>query len=596
MITSNNIVQISFYLGTLLVFAKFLGLYIAKVATGDAFSVDKFCFAENTIYRICKVRNDEEMDWKTYAFSILIFNIISILLLYTLTRIQHLLPFNPQHSVLTSPSLAFNIAVSFATNTNWQPYSDENTLSYLVKMLGLTVQNFASAATGMAVLFALIRGIARKETKTIGNFWVDLVRVTLYIFLPLSIILSLALVSQGVVQNIKPHQETKLLQVITHVKETTKAGGNKSEVTIKTVENEIKTQKIPMGPAASEIAIKQLGTNGGGFFQTNSAHPLENPTPLSNFLEMFAILLIPMSLCFTFGYMVKDKKQGIAVFLIMICLFIPLLFLTISSEQNGNTIINSAITGKSTHKAIGNMEGKETRIGVLNSAIWAASTTASSSGSTNSSLSSFTPLGQFVTLSFMQLGGMVFGGVGLGLCAMIIFIILTVFVSGLMVGRTPEYLGKKIETFEMKMASLAVITPHFLMLVFTAIALYTKLGVSSVLNPGAHEFTEILYTFVSTSSNNGSSFAGLDTNTTFYNLLCGIAMLFGRFWVIIPVLAIAGSLAGKKHVPESVGTMPTHTPLFIILTIVIVIIIGALAFFPSLALGPVAEHLMMIGH
>jgi K+-transporting ATPase ATPase A chain len=497
-----------------------------------------------------------------------------------LQRFQTHLPLNPLALPAVNPDLAFNTAISFATNTNWQSYGGETTLSYFTQMLGLTVQNFVSAATGMAILVAVIRGFIQKQIETIGNFWVDLVRSTLYILLPLALILSLALVSQGVVQTFNSSAKVALLQ-------TAKDANGKA----------ISGQVIAVGPAASQVAIKQLGTNGGGFFNVNSAHPFENPTPLSNFLEMLAILLIAASLCYTFGCMVKDRRQGWAILTAMLIIFIPCLWGCIQIEQKGNPLFSQFGIDQNTSSLQpgGNMEGKEARFGIVNSAIWATATTAASNGSVNSMHDSYMPLGGLIPMWLMQLGEVIFGGVGSGLYGMIAFIIVAVFISGLMIGRTPEYLGKKIETYEMKMASLMILIPPILVLIGTAVSVIVPVGKSSILNPGPHGFSEILYAFSSAGNNNGSAFAGLTTNIIFYNIAQGLAMFFARYWLAIPALAIAGSLSKKKIAPVSLGTLPTHTPLFIIFLVMVVLIVGALTFFPALALGPIVEHLMLMG-
>jgi K+-transporting ATPase ATPase A chain len=636
--TPNGFIQIGFYLLVLLALVKPLGWYMARVYEGKPIGLDRVLGPlERLLYRLCGVKPCEEMGWKTYAVAMLLFNLFGLLAVYFLQRLQHLLPLNPQGLPAVSPDLSFNTAVSFATNTNWQNYGGETTLSYLTQMLGLTVQNFVSAASGMAVLVALIRGLARRSAQTIGNFWVDLTRSTLYILLPLSLVWALALVSQGVIQNLRGYQEVALVQP-TSVEEPVKDADGKPVVDAegKPVREKkpVTEQMLPMGPAASQIAIKQLGTNGGGFFNVNSAHPFENPTPLSNFLEMLAILLIPAALCYTFGRMVGDTRQGWAVLAAMVLIFVPLLFVCVGSEQVGNPrladlkdeagrpLVDQAASDT---QAGGNMEGKETRFGVTDSALWATATTAASNGSVNSMHDSFTPLGGFVPMWLLQLGEVIFGGVGSGLYGMLVFAIIAVFIAGLMVGRTPEYLGKKIEAFEVKMASLVILIPPFVVLAGTAIAvLGPGLTVADTIkekdpdtgeeivkevidpengepkqksvltNTGAHGFSEVLYAYSSCANNNGSAFAGLDGNHPFYNLSLGLAMFLGRFWLKIPVLAIAGALARKKWTPVSAGTMPTHTPLFVILLISTVIIVGALTFIPALALGPFVEHLQMI--
>ncbi|MGD0336732.1 MAG: potassium-transporting ATPase subunit KdpA [Candidatus Omnitrophota bacterium] len=575
----NNFIQAIIYLTALVLLVKPLGIYMARIYEGKPAGLNVwFGWLEKLIYRICGTNPEQGMSWKAYAVSMMLFNIIGIVIVYAFQRFQAHLPLNPMSMPAVSADLSFNTAVSFATNTNWQSYGGETTLSYLTQMLGLTVQNFVSAATGMAILVAAIRGFVQKQVETIGNFWVDLVRSTLYILMPLAIILSLVLVSQGVVQTFKQSAKVTLL-------ETSKDTGGKT----------VSEQVIALGPAASQVAIKQLGTNGGGFFNVNSAHPLENPTPLSNLLEVLAILLIAAALCYTFGYMVRDRRQGWALLIAMLIIFIPCLWTCIHFEQKGNPLLNSLGIDQnySTSQAGGNMEGKETRFGIVNSAIWATATTAASNGSVNSMHDSYMPLGGMIPMWLMQLGEVILGGVGSGLYGMLAFVIVAVFISGLMIGRTPEYLGKKIESYEMKMASLMILIPPILVLVGTAISVIVPAGKSSVLNPGPHGFSEILYAFSSASNNNGSAFAGLTTNTHFYNIAQGLAMFFARYWLAIPMLAIAGSLSKKKIVPASPGTLPTHTPLFIIFLVMVVLIVGALTFFPALALGPIVEHLMI---
>jgi K+-transporting ATPase ATPase A chain len=565
-------IQVILYLLTILIFVKPLGWYMAQVYQGKPCGLERLCQPiENFIYRICNIHAKNEMTWKTYLFSLLLLNFFSLLAVYFIQRFQYYLPLNPSEFPGISPDLAFNTAVSFVTNTNWQAYAGEASLSYLTQMLALTVQNFLSAASGMALLMAMIRGIVRHETEGLGNYWVDMVRGILYILLPLAFCLAILLSSQGVIQNFKPYQ------------------------TLTTIETSTQ-QIVPMGPVASQVAIKQLGTNGGGYFNTNSAHPFENPTPLTNFLELIAILLIPAALTYTYGTMIKDTRQAWALLAAMTLIFLPLVCATITLEQKGNpafTKIDVDQTPQVNLFSGGNMEGKETRFGILNSSLWASTTAATSSGSVNSMLDSYLPISGLVPLWLMHLGEVVFGGVGSGLYAMIMVVIITVFVAGLMVGRTPEYLGKKIEPFEMKMACISVLIMPLTVLLFTSIALATPMGTASILNKGPHGLTEILYAFTSMANNNGSSFAGLNTNTFFYNSLGGIAMLIGRYWIAIPTLAIAGSLARKKMIPSSLGTLPTHTLLFIFLLISIIIILGALTFFPAIALGPIIEHLML---
>ncbi|MCG3203612.1 MAG: Potassium-transporting ATPase potassium-binding subunit [Elusimicrobia bacterium] len=576
---ANNFIQCALYLGVLLVLVKPLGRYMANVYEGKSTWLDKILGPiERLIYRLSGVRT-EEMDWKKYAVAMMLFNVVGLLVVYFLQRFQNHLPLNPMAMGAVTPDSAFNTATSFATNTNWQGYGGETTMSYLTQMMGLAVQNFVSAATGMAVLAAFIRGFVRREAKAIGNFWVDMVRSTLYILMPLSIVVGLGIASQGVVQNFKSSQVVSLVQ-------PTKDAEGK----------DVTEQTLAMGPVASQIAIKQLGTNGGGYFNVNSAHPFENATPFSNFLESLSILLIGAALCYTFGAMVKDTRQGWAVLAAMLVIFVPMLWLCTAQEQAGNPLLSKLGIDQtaSALQAGGNMEGKEVRYGVASSAIWATATTAASNGSVNSMHDSYTPLGGFVPLFMMQLGEVVFGGVGSGLYGMLLFAIIAVFIAGLMVGRTPEYLGKKIEAYEMKMASLGILVPCLVVLVGTAVAVASAAGKATIYNPGAHGFSEVLYAFSSAGNNNGSAFAGLGANNPFYNFWLGLAMWFSRYWIAIPVLALAGSLARKKIVPQSPGTLPTHTPLFIVFLVGVVLIVGALTFFPALALGPIVEHLMMV--
>jgi K+-transporting ATPase ATPase A chain len=598
--TANGYVQLGLYLIVLIALAKPLGAYMARVYEGRPFGLDRVLGPlERLIYRLCGVRSDEEMGWKTYAMAMLLFNLAGLLVVYALQRLQGVLPLNPQQLGAVSPDSSFNTAVSFATNTNWQGYGGETTMSYLTQMLGLTVQNFLSAAAGMAVLVALIRGLARRSAETIGNFWVDLTRTTLYILLPLSLVLALVLVSQGVVQTFRPYAKVNVVQPTSYDEPVTDKDGKPvldEKGQPKTKKSVLTEQVLAVGPAASQIAIKQLGTNGGGFFNVNSAHPFENPTPLANFLELLAILLIPAALCYTFGVMVKDTRQGWAVLAAMTVIFVSLLIVCVAAEQSGNPLLARLgidQRGGDLHSG-GNMEGKEVRFGIANSALWATATTAASNGSVNSMHDSFTPLGGLVPMWMIQLGEVVYGGVGSGLYGMLVFAIIAVFVAGLMVGRTPEYLGKKIEAYEMKMASLVILITPALVLIGTAIAVVTPAGKLGPPNPGAHGFSDILYGFSSASNNNGSAFAGLSANTPFYNTALGFAMLFGRYWLAVPVLAIAGSLARKKIVPAGAGTLPTHTPLFVALLVGVVILVGALTFIPALALGPIVEHLLML--
>lgn len=599
--TTNAISQVLVFFVVLLGLAKPLGWYMARVYEGKPVGLD--CLlgpVERALYRLCGVRPADEMDWKRYAMAMLLFNAAGLFFLYGLQRLQNLLPLNSANLEAVPADLAFNTAASFMTNTNWQAYGGETTLSSLTQMLGLTVQNFVSAATGMAVLVALIRGLSRSTSTTLGNFWSDLARSTLYILLPLALLLSVLLVSQGVVQTFNSYQTAPLLQPVTYNKSVTDANGQavldeqgkpKTEPAM-TIE-----QVLAVGPAASQIAIKQLGTNGGGFFNVNSAHPFENPTPLSNFLEVLAIVLIPAAFCYTFGKMVGDTRQGWVILAAMTILLLSFVPLGLWAEQSGNPSLSDIGVDQQsqTDQAGGNMEGKELRFGITQSVLWSAVTTAASNGSVNSMHDSYTPLGGLVPMFLMQFGEVVFGGMGSGLYGMIVFAIIAVFVAGLMVGRTPEYLGKKIEPYEMKMAALLILIMPIVVLGFTALAISTETGRSSILNPGPHGFSEVLYAYTSQGNNNGSAFTGLNANTPFYNLTGGITMLISRFWLAIPILALAGSLARKKLVPAGPGTLPTHTPLFVVLLIGVVVIIGALTFLPALALGPIVEQLMMTG-
>jgi K+-transporting ATPase ATPase A chain len=591
--------QLIVYMIVLMALSKPLGSFMAKVYQGDhTFLNPVMRPIERLVYRLSGVDPAREMDWKVYAIAMMLFNGLGILLVYLLQRVQGFLPLNPQGFGAVSPDSSWNTAVSYATNTNWQGYGGETTMSYLSQMLAMTTQNFVSAATGMAVLIAMIRGISRHTTKTIGNFWVDLTRSVLYILLPLAFIWSFALISQWVVQTFSPYKTATLLQPTSYQQAKTDSNGNpvkdaNSNPVMITVP--VTQQIIALGPAASQIAIKQLGTNGGGFFNVNSAHPFENPTPLSNFLELLAILMIPASLCYMFGKMVGDTRQGWAILAAMTIIFVALLSVTVRAEQTGNPAIASlgVDTTQSNIDPGGNMEGKDVRFGVASSALWATATTAASNGSVDSMHDSYMPLGGMIAMWLIHLGEVIYGGVGSGLYGMLAFVIVAVFVAGLMVGRTPEYLGKKIEAFEMKMASLILLIPVFTALVGTAIGVMTAAGRATIFNPGPHGFSEVLYAFSSASGNNGSAFAGLDVNTPFYNIALGTVMFFARFWLAIPALAIGDSLARKKKVPAGAGTLPTHTPLFIFWLIAVVIIVGALGFLPALALGPIVEHLMI---
>jgi K+-transporting ATPase ATPase A chain len=599
--TANGYLQLAFYVVVLIALAKPLGSYMAAIYEGKPAFLNRWgAPLERLIYRLCGVKESEEMRWTQYALAALWFTLVGLLAVYGLQRLQNALPLNPAGMAAVSPDSSFNTAISFITNTNWQGYGGESTMSYLTQMLALTVQNFVSAALGMSVLIALIRGLARQSSQTLGNFWVDLTRGTLYILLPLSFVLALVLVAQGMPQTFSAYQTVPLVESVEYDNPKLDAAGQpvKDEkgnpVTEKATQKE---QVIAVGPVASQVAIKQLGTNGGGFFNVNSAHPYENPTPLSNFLEVLAILLIPAALCYTFGVMVGDRRQGWAVLAAMTIVFIALLAVCVGAEQAGNPLLAKLGVDQtaSATQAGGNMEGKETRFGVVNSALWATATTAASNGSVNSMHDSFTPLGGLVPMWLIQIGEVIYGGVGSGLYGMLMLVIVGVFVAGLMIGRTPEYLGKKVEAYEIKMASIAVLVPLFTALFGTAVGVMTDSGRAGVANPAAHGFSEILYAFSSASGNNGSAFAGLSANTPFYNTALGIVMFFARYWIIIPVLALAGSMAAKKKVPAGAGTLETHTPLFVFFLIGVVVIIGALTFIPALALGPIVEHLVLYG-
>jgi len=581
----NGWLQILLYFVVLLALVKPLGLYMAKVYSGEKHLFSMLLgWLERCFYKLSGIDAKEEMGWQQYSGAVMGFSLLSMIGLYAMLRMQTWLGFNPMAQPNLSPDLAFNTAASFTTNTNWQAYGGESTMSYISQMAGLAVHNFLSAATGMAVLVALIRGFARKNTGAIGNFWTDMTRGIVYILLPLCLLWTVLLASQGVVQTFSAYATATLMEPA-QVAEQKDASG-----TITQKAETITEQSIAVGPVASQIAIKQLGTNGGGFFNVNSAHPFENPTPLSNFLEMLAILLIPAALCYTFGYMVSDTRQGWAILTAMTLLLIPFLLFCVFAEQGGNP----KFTPLGIEQSAGNMEGKEQRFGSVNSAIWASATTAASNGSVNAMHDSFTPLGGLVPLILIQFGEVIFGGIGSGLYGMLVFVIISVFIAGLMVGRTPEYLGKKIHAFEMKMASIAILVTPLIVLIGTAIAVMTAAGKAGAFNPGAQGFSEVLYAFSSAGNNNGSAFAGLSANTPFYNIALGIAMLLGRFCIIVPVLAIAGSLAAKKTVPVSAGTLPTHTPLFVVILMGIVVLVGVLTYVPALALGPIAEHFNLI--
>jgi K+-transporting ATPase ATPase A chain len=600
--TINGVLQITLYFVVLVALAKPLGSYMARVFEGKPVFLDRLLKPiERLVYRLCGVREEEEMSWQRYAIAMLLFSVIGLIVLYLQQRLQGLLPLNPQGFGAVSTDSSLNTAVSFTTNTNWQGYGGETTMSYLTQMLGLAVHNFVSAATGIAILVAFIRGFARRSAQGLGNFWVDLTRSTLYVLLPLSIILALALIWQGMPQTFSSYKTAKLLQPTSYDNPVKDESGNPvldEQGQPKTEKVAVTEQSIAVGPVASQIAIKQLGTNGGGFFNVNSSHPLENPTPLSNFLELLAILLIPAALCYTFGVMVGDTRQGWAILAAMTFVLVLFVGAAYWAESAGNPSFHKIGVDQeaSALQTGGNMEGKEVRFGIANSVLWAAATTAASNGSVNSMHDSYTPLGGLVPLFLMQFGEVIFGGVGSGLYGMLVFAVIAVFVAGLMVGRTPEYLGKKIEAYEMKMASLLILIMPITVLFFTAVAVVTTSGVSSMANPGAHGFSEVLYAYSSMGNNNGSAFAGLSANVPFYNLTGSVAMLIGRFWLAVPTLALAGSLVGKKRLPVGAGTLPTHTPLFVAWLIGVVVIVGALTFFPALALGPIAEHFQMVIH
>lgn len=581
--TLNGWMQILVFFGTLLVLTKPLGLYMARVYSGERTFFDPVLRpVERLIYRVTAVDETREMRWTEYAVSALLYSVVSMLLLYAIQRLQAFLPFNPQGFTGVAPDLAFNTAASFTTNTNWQAYAGEATMSYFTQMAGLAYHNFTSAAVGMVVAIALIRGISRRESETIGNFWVDLVRGLLWVLLPLCLILALLLVSQGVVQNFRAYDTANLIDP-----QAVQKDDANQEI--------FSTQIIPQGPAASQIAIKMLGTNGGGFFNANSAHPFENPTPLSNFLEMLAIFLIPAGLTYTLGRMTGSQRHGWAVFAAMSILFFIGVWIAYWAESRGNPIMavrGIDLTSSAMHSG-GNMEGKEVRFGIASSALFATVTTDASCGAVNSMHDSFTPLGGLVPLVNMQLGEVIFGGVGAGMYGMLVMVILSVFIAGLMVGRTPEYLGKKIESYDVKMAMLYIIIFPLVILILTSISLSSSFGLDSIGNQGPHGLTEVLYAFTSGTANNGSAFGGLNANTLWYNTSIGFSMLLGRFFMMIPVLAIAGNLARKKIVPPSLGTFPVTTFSFVLLLISVIIIVGALTFFPVLSLGPIVEYFLM---
>jgi K+-transporting ATPase ATPase A chain len=597
---ANTLFQTALLIVVLVAIAFPLGRYMTSVFDGTSFVVRRIGRPiENLLYKIAGVNPDEEMNWKQYAFALLLFSGLGTLVLYALLRMQQWLPLNPQAMGAMTPDAAFNTAISFVTNTNWQDYGGESTLGYLAQMLGLTVQNFLSAAAGIAVVVALIRGFARHTSKTIGNFWVDLTRITLYILVPLSFVLALIFMSQGVIQTFEGYKDVPTLQTTIYQTPKTDAQGNAvkdAKGNPVMVDNKADKQTIAMGPVASQEAIKILGTNGGGFFNGNSAHPYENPTPLTNTLQILAMLSIPAGLCVVFGMMIGDRRQGHALLAAMTIAFAVCCWGEISAEQSGNPLFTTLHVDQSASatQSGGNFEGKETRFGIAQSGVFTVATTSASTGAVANAHDSLTPLGGLIPMLLMQLGEMIFGGVGSGLYSMLAFALLAVFVAGLMIGRTPEYVGKKIESYEMKMVAIVVLLTPLLVLVGTSIAVLSSAGLAGIDNPGPHGFSEILYAFSSASNNNGSAFGGLSVNTPFYNGWFGVVMWFGRFVWIVPILAIAGALAGKKRLAATAGTLPTHGPLFVVLLLGSIVLVGALTYVPALALGPVIEHLMMI--
>jgi K+-transporting ATPase ATPase A chain len=583
--TANGWLQIALFFGAVLLVAKPMGLFLYRVYERKSTWLDRVMRPiEKLIYQVCGVDETKEMRWTEYGVAMLLFSGVSLLLLYLIERVQLWLPWNPQKLANVPADLAWNTAVSFTTNTNWQSYTPETTMSYLTQMAGLAYHNFVSAAVGIAVAVAVIRGVARKESKTIGNFWVDTTRGLLWVLLPICLVGALVLVSQGVVQNLKPYRNVTLVEP--QVVEKAGADGVVKRETVT-------TQVIAQGPTASQEAIKMLGTNGGGFFNANSAHPFENPTPLTNLLELCFIFAIPSGLTYTLGKMTGSQRHGWAVWSAMAALFLAGVLVAYSAESRGNPLLAGVHTQTTDTQPGGNMEGKEVRFGIVNSALFATVTTDASCGAVNNVHDSLTPLAGMVPLINIMLGEIVYGGVGAGLYGMLVFVILAVFIAGLMVGRTPEYLGKKIESFDVKMAVLAILVTSLSILIFTAIAVVSKFGTSGITNPGPHGFSQILYAYTSAVGNNGSAFAGLASNTRWYNVSLGVAMILGRFFMKIPILAIAGSLAAKKHVPESAGTFPVTGPLFTVLLVSVILIVGALTFFPALSLGPILEHLLM---
>ncbi|QTD90695.1 potassium-transporting ATPase subunit KdpA [Burkholderia anthina] len=595
---ANNLLQTLLFIVVLLAAAVPCARYLTNVMDGSARVVRVFGPLERALYRIAGVDAGTEMNWKQYAIATIAFNALGALFLYGLLRLQGLLPGNPQQFGAMTADGAFNTAVSFVTNTNWQDYTPEQTVSYLTQMLGLTVQNFLSAATGIVVVIALIRGFARHTAQTIGNFWVDLTRVTMYVLVPMAMVIAALLMSQGVIQNMQAYQDVPVLQTSTYAAPKLDAQGSPvkdDKGNPVTVPTPLAKQTLAMGPVASQEAIKMLGTNGGGFFNANSAHPYENPTPFSNFIQIFAILIIPAALCLAFGRVIGDRRQGVAVLAAMTVAFAVAIGVEVSAEQAGNPTFAALHVDQSASalQPGGNMEGKETRFGIAQSGIFTVATTAASCGAVDTMHDSLTPLGGLVPMLLMQLGEVIYGGVGSGLYGMLVFALLAVFVAGLMIGRTPEYVGKKIESYEMKMVSIVVLLTPLLVLVGTSIAVLADAGKAGIANPGPHGFSEILYAFSSAANNNGSAFAGLTVGTPFYNRMTAIAMWFGRFGTIVPVLAIAGSLAAKKRIAVTSGTLPTHGPLFVVLLLGTVMLVGALTYVPALALGPGVEHLMM---
>ena len=590
----NGILQLAVYFLVLLAITKPIGIYMTRVFSGEKTFMSRVLGPiERLIYKVCRIDETNEQHWTTYTAAMLIFSVVSLLLLYALQRLQYYLPLNPQQFTAVAPDLSFNTAVSFTTNTNWQAYSGESTMSYLVQMAGLAFHNFASAATGIVLAIVFIRGIARREAKTIGNFWVDLTRCSLYLLLPVCVIGALALVSQGVVQNFKPYTHVSLVEPQQVTKTDPDTGEEKTESQTE--------QTIAQGPVASQEIIKELGTNGGGFFNANSAHPFENPTPLSNFIQIVAIFAIGSGLTYTLGRMTGNQRHGWAVFSAMTILFLAGFFVAYYFEARGNpnfdkfAISQAAVDTRRAEQAGGNMEGKEVRFGIANSALFATITTDASCGAINAWHDSFTPLGGMIPLLNIMLGEIIFGGVGAGMYGMLVMIVLTVFIAGLMVGRTPEYLGKKIESKDVKLAMLYVLVFALSILCFSAWSSVAPYGVSKIANNGPHGLSEIVYAFTSATGNNGSAFGGITVNTYWYNTTLGLAMLIGRFLMIIPAMGIAGNLAMKKIVPPSAGTFPVYTPLFVVLLIGVILIVGALTFFPMLSLGPIVEHFLMDG-